>query len=1169
MKKLSKATSLVLTVSLLAGLLLPVSALAADKDEPRISAGYVGWDSKNFDLTEEGTTDWIYLGRGGTTLPPSDAPVPQDRKDDGTGAPVDIIEFGYLADTKTWNYFWSSGGTTFSWSDGVNKTKSAGESSYVDMLRGFYGENYVNDNVGWRLRIPAAKEVQTLSFVTGGVWARVAVSVYANGDGTPVYEEEVDAGTSGDGHFWKFTVTVEPEVEVEVVGEIRHTETGPDMITLAGAALSRSDRDPDADYTALLSDQIDLAKAWLGEDISGDVRSALEAELAYAEPALESGNQTKAYTAHHFLSLATADAEATPVEGDYADTYAPEMVGAFGWEGDADAPVAWIDGTYRLRNVRNATVTFGVTDLDPDAIRWSRAEGWLPCLVSEYSKNGLDHRVESFADDVSIEGKRFEAAYSRMTTVNNSEDIKLLPIVSGNLTPLNEEAVTAKVVRPGESVTREYAILADRFGGKYNYPDGSALAKLGGFEEHYEHMAGYWKGKVEQLADIRAVPEAYAVLTDAYKAAFVDMLIAADGKELYTGEGDGEQKVGGEAAVELLATMVQLGYTEDFAAYAETVLKNAADAKQIAWPFALYLQKTGNAYTASDFFPAVKSVVHKIAAADSEQAILGLSAYSYLAGELYEETGDSLYEAERDWADALLDGERSWGLANKGTLDSCLEGYISGGTGACPYVPDQAANTRAILDAFLVEQADGTLIAGQGLTAEFTAPGQTVEIAGFPCAGGLSLGYTLTGNEEGTVSFALAGEPETPVILALSALKDNIAYVSGGCEFDSAAGTVTIPVGITEVVIGMKQAPEAVDKIAAVIEAIEAIGTVSSESEEAIKSARAAYDALTTAQKALVINYGTLTEAEARYEELSRQPSSGGSSSGSSGSGKTKPKKDTEKPKTETVTNKDGSKTTVTTDGKGNVTTTVEYTDGTTSVEVAEKDGTVTNTTTRPDKSQVELVAIPGESSTITAKSDSGKTVARVYIPAELPAAEVFTDIPADYWARKGVDTVTALGLFKGAGYGRFDPDADMTRGMLVTVLHRLSGEIKTDKAVRFDDVGETWYSDAVTWAAENNIVQGNGAGRFLPEEAISREMLITILCRFAGTLGLDTGAEASALEKYSDKDQVSSWAADAMAWAADKGLVVEQNGALAAAQPAPRAEVAAILTGFIGLLSK
>ena len=93
MKKLSKATSLVLTVSLLAGLLLPVSALAADKDEPRISAGYVGWDSKNFDLTEEGTTDWIYLGRGGTTLPPSDAPVPQDRKDDGTGAPVDIIEF--------------------------------------------------------------------------------------------------------------------------------------------------------------------------------------------------------------------------------------------------------------------------------------------------------------------------------------------------------------------------------------------------------------------------------------------------------------------------------------------------------------------------------------------------------------------------------------------------------------------------------------------------------------------------------------------------------------------------------------------------------------------------------------------------------------------------------------------------------------------------------------------------------------------------------------------------------------------------------------------------------------------------------------------------------------------------------------------------------------------
>ena len=97
------------------------------------------------------------------------------------------------------------------------------------------------------------------------------------------------------------------------------------------------------------------------------------------------------------------------------------LTSSFGWEGDVHAPIAYIDGSYKLRDRSGTMVTFGVRDI-PGKIKWYNKEGYLPCFVSEYSKDGMDITVENFANKHIIDGNAFEVAYSRMTVKNTSEE---------------------------------------------------------------------------------------------------------------------------------------------------------------------------------------------------------------------------------------------------------------------------------------------------------------------------------------------------------------------------------------------------------------------------------------------------------------------------------------------------------------------------------------------------------------------------------------------------------------------------------------------------------------------------------------------------------------------------------------------------------------------------
>ncbi len=187
------------------------------------------------------------------------------------------------------------------------------------------------------------------------------------------------------------------------------------------------------------------------------------------------------------------------------------------------------------------------------------------------------------------------------------------------------------------------------------------------------------------------------------------------------------------------------------------------------------------------------------------------------------------------------------------------------------------------------------------------------------------------------------------------------------------------------------------------------------------------------------------------------------------------------------------------------------------------------------------------------------------------PGDDVFTDVPYGTWYYDSVETCAELELFNGTSPAKFSPNKTMTRAMLVTVLWRLDGEKTPNAPADFADVPSgSWYTDAVAWASENGIVNGVGKGRFNPNGNVTREQIATILRRYAESKGIDTGAQAD-LSTYPDAEEISSYAKDAMAWANAVGLIngnkIGQTILLQPKGDATRAQVAAILIRYINNL--
>ena len=180
-----------------------------------------------------------------------------------------------------------------------------------------------------------------------------------------------------------------------------------------------------------------------------------------------------------------------------------------------------------------------------------------------------------------------------------------------------------------------------------------------------------------------------------------------------------------------------------------------------------------------------------------------------------------------------------------------------------------------------------------------------------------------------------------------------------------------------------------------------------------------------------------------------------------------------------------------------------------------------------------------------------------------------FTDMPKPgSWAHPGIDFVLRNGYFSGSSSTTFGTKGTMDRAMTVTVLYAMAGRPEPAGSSPFPDVPMgKYYSKAVTWAAENNIVAGGSDGNFKPKGNVTREQMATILLRFAEYLGLDAEIRAS-IEDYPDVSSVHGWARDAMRWAVGAGVLsgvaLEGQSYLQPRANATRAQVATIFMSFV-----
>lgn len=160
-----------------------------------------------------------------------------------------------------------------------------------------------------------------------------------------------------------------------------------------------------------------------------------------------------------------------------------------------------------------------------------------------------------------------------------------------------------------------------------------------------------------------------------------------------------------------------------------------------------------------------------------------------------------------------------------------------------------------------------------------------------------------------------------------------------------------------------------------------------------------------------------------------------------------------------------------------------------------------------------------------------------------------FRDVAQNSWFASAVQYVTSNSLMNGTSTTAFSPSANMSRGMLMTVLARYAGEST--------EGGTVWYEKGMNWAKNKGISDGSA-----PNRNITREQLAAMLYRYAGEP--DGAADLSA---YADAGSVSAYAEKAVQWCVKNGILTgKTSSTLAPKATATRAECAAMLQRFASL---
>ena len=180
-----------------------------------------------------------------------------------------------------------------------------------------------------------------------------------------------------------------------------------------------------------------------------------------------------------------------------------------------------------------------------------------------------------------------------------------------------------------------------------------------------------------------------------------------------------------------------------------------------------------------------------------------------------------------------------------------------------------------------------------------------------------------------------------------------------------------------------------------------------------------------------------------------------------------------------------------------------------------------------------------------------------------------YTDVNEGDWCYDFIEYVSNRGIMTGMTQTTFEPYSNLTRAQVATILYALEGKPGNSNNAFGDVASNAWYFDPVNWCATQGIVAGTGNGNYEPNRNVTREELATMLRGYAAYIGGDTESAAD-ISGFNDASSVSSWATGPISWAVAKGLMSGRPGNLIAPQgTASRAEMAVMMKNFCEVFGK
>lgn len=176
------------------------------------------------------------------------------------------------------------------------------------------------------------------------------------------------------------------------------------------------------------------------------------------------------------------------------------------------------------------------------------------------------------------------------------------------------------------------------------------------------------------------------------------------------------------------------------------------------------------------------------------------------------------------------------------------------------------------------------------------------------------------------------------------------------------------------------------------------------------------------------------------------------------------------------------------------------------------------------------------------------------------PWKNPFPDVSDSGWYMEAVQYVVKEGLMAGYANGKFGPNDDLSRAEFAQIIYNKEGRPSAGGREFTDVKAGKWYANAISWAAEREIVTGVGENQFAPDRSITREELATMLWRYAGS-----PEPVNTTLNFTDSGKVSGYAAKAVLWANENGIVNGKgNGILDPKGKATRAETAQMLMNYL-----